>query len=369
MKKYNSKNERVKREYLSYLAEADGKSAPTIEAVQKSLLRFEKYNKLKDFATFNREQAIGFKKAIESTRTERSGVRLSKATILTTLRHLREFFKWLAQQPGYKSKIHLPDISYFNLRDKEVRAARAVKMKTFPTLAQIHQVLANMPDRDETAKRNRALIAFTILTGARAQALISLKLKHIDLERNLVNQDPREVKTKFSKQINTFFFPVGEEIRKIIMDWVAYLINKKLYDYEAPLFPRTRMTHNKELSFKAEGLEPIHWTTTSPIRKIFKEAFEFVGLPYYNPHSFRDTLVRLSNRFCNKPEEFKAWSQNLGHESVSITLDNYGNMDPYRQGELLQDMRYDQSSKKDYPLPFNNSKGETSKISAMASNS
>ena len=44
--------------------------------------------------------------------------------------------------------------------------------------------------------------------------------------------------------------------------------------------------------------------------------FEQAGLPYFNPHSFRKTLVQLGETTCQSPEEFKAWSQNLGHEGV-----------------------------------------------------
>ncbi len=41
MPKYHPKNARVKRDYFSYLAEAAGKSLQTLEAVGKSLLRYE----------------------------------------------------------------------------------------------------------------------------------------------------------------------------------------------------------------------------------------------------------------------------------------------------------------------------------------
>ena len=38
---------------------------------------------------------------------------------------------------------------------------------------------------------------------------------------------------------------------------------------------------------------------------------------------------------CQTPEELKAWSQNLGHEGVLITLTAYGNVRPSRQTEIL----------------------------------
>lgn len=63
-----------------------------------------------------------------------------------------------------------------------------------------------MPHQTDIEKRNRALIAFALLTGAQDSAIASMKLKHVDLIENCVNQDPREVNTKFSKTFNTFFF-------------------------------------------------------------------------------------------------------------------------------------------------------------------
>jgi len=338
MTKYNPKNERIKHAYFQFLAEADGRSLATIDGIRKALLRFEQYNRLKDFSTFNREQAIGFKKHLTETKAERSGKPLSLATVFSTLNHLKAFLKWVAQQPGYKSKIHLPDINYFSLTDKENRAAKASPLKKFPTLEQIRQVILAMPNTDEVAKRNRALIAFTITTGIRVQAMTSLKIKHVDLERYLVAQDPREVKTKFSKQINTYFFPVGEDLQQICMDWVLYLQKEKLYGYDAPLFPRTCLKHDENLSFQAAGLVPEPWSSTGPIREIFRAAFQAAGLPYYHPHSFRHTLGHLMRTRCKSIEEIQAWSQNLGHESPITTFTSYGHMNPYSQGEILKSL-------------------------------
>jgi len=47
---------------------------------------------------------------------------LSKATILTRLKHLKRFLKWLSRQTGYKRKIIIDDVEYLNLPDKDIRA-------------------------------------------------------------------------------------------------------------------------------------------------------------------------------------------------------------------------------------------------------
>ena len=86
------------------------------------------------------------------------------------------------------------------------------------------------------------------------------------------------------------------------------------------------------------GIERKHWGNATAIRKIFREAFQAAGLPYFNPHSLRNTLVQLGETMCKSPEEFKAWSQNLGHEGVLTTFRSYGAVGTRRQGEIIRDL-------------------------------
>ena len=189
-----------------------------------------------------------------------------------------------------------------------------------------------------------SLIAFTLLTGARDSAIASMKLKHVDLIENCVNQDAREVNTKFSKTFNTFFFPVGDEIRTIVAEWVTYLREEKLWGNDDPLFPATRVALGSSMQFAADGLDRKHWSNATPIRTIFRKAFTDAGLQYFNPHSFRNTIVRLGEEVCKTPEQFKAWSQNLGHEKVLTTFLSYGGVACQRQGEIIRDLATPQQS-------------------------
>ena len=338
MKKHNPANERIKRKYFAFLKEARRYSEPTVDAVAKALSRFESYANYRDFKTFHFEQAVAFKKHLAGQRGQQSGENLSKATLHATLTQLKKFFQWLAWQPGYKSRIQYADAEYFNLSDKDTRIATAKRQQRFPTMEQIKHVINSMPATTEIEKRNRALVAFTLLTGARDSAIASMKLKHIDLIAGCVNQDAREVKTKFGKTFNTYFFPVGEEIHSIISEWVSYLRDQKLWGNDDPLFPTTKIGLGANHQFEAIGLSREHWSNATPIRSIFREAFEWAGLSYFNPHSFRNTLVQLGEEVCKTPEQFKAWSQNLGHEKVLTTFLSYGEVACQRHGEIIRDL-------------------------------
>ena len=336
MNKHHSENERIKRKYFAYLKEAKRHSEPTVDAAAKALTRFEEYNRYRDFKAFHFEQAVAFKRHLADQTALRSGEKLSKATLHATLTQLKQFFQWLAREPGYKSRLQYSDADYFNLSEKDTRIATAQRVKKSPTLAQVKHVIQTMPDETEIERRNRAVVAFTLLTGARDSAVASMKLKHVDLIENCVHQDAREVRTKFSKTFTTYFFPVGEHVRQFVADWVRYLREEKLWSNDDPLFPATHIVLGSTRQFEPAGIESLHWNTASPIRKIFREAFERAGLPYFHPHSIRKTLARLGEQVCKSPEDFKAWSQNLGHEQVLTTFMNYGAVATERQADIIR---------------------------------
>jgi integrase len=196
-----------------------------------------------------------------------------------------------------------------------------------------------MPAATEIDRRNRALIAFAILTGARDGAIASFKLRHIDVAEGKIDQDAREVRTKFSKSFVTAFFPVGDDIRAVVADWVQHLRRDKLWGLDDPLFPATLVAVGENFRFEATGLERKHWSNAGPIRTIFRNAFAAAGFPYFNPHSFRKTLALLGGELCRTPEEYKAWSQNLGHEHVLTTFTSYGDVSSGRQTEIIRTMR------------------------------
>jgi len=197
-------------------------------------------------------------------------------------------------------------------------------------------MLDAMPTGNEIEQRDRALVSFALLSGARDRAIVSFKLKHVDIENELIEQDAREVRTKRAKTFTTWFFPVGDDIRKVFVDWLAFLREQKGFGPEDPLFPKTKVAPGDDLEFQAIGIDKAHWANTNPVRSIFREACALAGLPYFNPHSLRNTLVQLAYELKLDAERFKAWSQNLGHENCLTTFSSYGEIAPSRQAEIIR---------------------------------
>jgi integrase len=335
MSKYCPENERVKRDYAFFLQAASGKQDATIDAALRAIERFETSTGRKPFSKFHVEQARSFRAGIVD-QTGRNGHPLSAATMTTTLKHLRNFFLWLSREPGFRSKLNANDANYFTPSDQDRRIAGARREGPVPTLEDVVHVLRVMPGKTAIEKRNRAVIAFAILTGARDGALASLRVKHVNLPARSVFQDGREVNTKRRKTFTTNFFPVGPEPFDILADYVALLTKDLGFGPDDPLFPATQMAQKEDRNFAAVGLARSNWRTTGPIRQVFRDAFAAAGLPYVNPHAFRKTLVRLGETLCRSPEEWKAWSQNLGHESEMTTFVGYGQVPAHRQTEIIR---------------------------------
>jgi hypothetical protein len=100
------------------------------------------------------------------------------------------------------------------------------------------------------------VLGFGLLTGARDGAIASFKLKHLDLDRNLLEQDAREVRTKASKSFPTFFFPVGTDVRAIIVEWVDYLRTDKAVRVRRSAVPGQHRPRGREPSVSVRRDRP-----------------------------------------------------------------------------------------------------------------
>jgi len=340
MKKHNIKNERVKRKFIRWLREADGCCEATISNIEKAVLIYEEFTKAADFGLYSPDRAIEFKKYLK--KREFRGKLISITTYYTYLRHLRKFFTWLAWQPGYKSKISHDSIDYLKIKEKEERMATQTTPRNYPSLEYVTSLANSINIESEVDQRDRALISFTLLSGMRDEAIVTLPLDCFDEENLIINQNPRAgVRTKFSKYILTSLFRFDEKLLEYVVDWVKYLKRKGLGSAD-PLFPRSKNKQgNENLSFEsATEIEPIFWQGTGRIREIFKKRSQAAGLPYFPPHTFRHLAVDLALKHCRTGEEIKAISQNFGHEHIATTLSSYANYGSARLTEILKSIDF-----------------------------
>jgi integrase len=350
--KTNPRNDRAKRDYLVWLKEAKQRSPATVDQARHAIDRLESYTGYKEFSTFNKEQAIAFKANLLASKDGRTGKPISMATAHHVLKAVQDFMAWLHGQKPFRRRIPLADIAYLNLTTGEERQARTTAPRPYASVEEFRQAIFAMPTGSELERRDQTVMALLLATGMRDAALVGLKLRHIAIERGRVFQDPRDLKTKFRKAIETVFYPVGDDVLAVVVGWVAFLASEKQFGPDDPLFPKTAVAPDGQGNFAPQGLSREHWASAAPVRKIFSEAFRRIGLAYSSPHSVRNTLTQLAYQLQLTPEAFKAWSQNMGHDLPLTTLNSYGHVTIERQAEIIGGLR--------------NKKAETTADDAMA---
>ena len=332
-------NVRLRRAYWKHLTGGLGLAKATAKMRIVALEEFEAFTSYRDFKRFCSRDAEAFREHLRTKRSARTGEPLSASFLTQKLGSLHQFFAWLSQQQGYRRRLQPGTYEQFNPSRYEKALAKVRDQRPAPTPEEVEDALRAMPSGTEIEKRDRALVAFLALTGIRVQAVIGLKLKHVCLPNRTVRQDPREVHTKFGRDLLTSFYPIGGQAETIFADYVIWLRGEMGFRPDAPLFPRSCRVMGTRFSFAYDGSEPRHWKSKQAPQRIVRLAFTNLGFPNYGPHAFRHMLTALGLQLCDGHEEMKAWSQNLGHKRVRTTLDSYGEVPAARQAKILGEMR------------------------------
>lgn len=318
-------------DYQIHLKQALGRHDKTIDATLRHIRQFERLTDHRAFNRVDREAIIGYKQSLMASCNHEP--QLSASTLVHSFGAMKAFFKWLNAQPGYKSMrrdLH----EYFTPEKRLVKIANAPTEKRVPTKQDLASMIEMMPVSTLWERRDRAILALLFLTGVRDGALVTLRLKHVDVERRLVIQDAREVATKASKTMRTAWFPVGDLFEQIVIDWVDDLRSSGA-DGDAPLFPHA--FQNRWPGSPPQTFEFL--SSAAPVRKIVATAADQAHVERFTPHAIRSTIAQMIPDWGATPEERKALSQNLGHEHYRTTEMYYGALEEGRQHELVQSIR------------------------------
>ncbi|MEO5646497.1 MAG: site-specific integrase [Candidatus Paceibacterota bacterium] len=326
MTKTTYENERIKREFFEQLKGARGFAKSSVITHADAINQWETFTKNEDFSAYDKSRAIGFADWINTRPSKTKSGKISLVTQSNYLRRVKKFFIWLSEQPGYKSKILKSDVDYLRLSKADAQIARSGTTKKMPTFDDVRKIIEGINGKSEIEMRDRALISFALITGARISAIISLKMKSFDKELKQIDQNPGDgVKTKNSKRILTTFFPIGwDDPEKYFMEWYEYLESKD-FQSDDPIFPITEGAFvDGEHSYSKQTVGQNAWVATGAARKVFEKRCKNVSLPYFHPHSFRHLVVNILSKKRLTEEEKRAISMNLGHENVGTTFGSYG---------------------------------------------
>ncbi|MDM8347276.1 tyrosine-type recombinase/integrase, partial [Pseudochrobactrum sp. sp1633] len=298
------------------------------------IAQFDTHHQHRDYRNVHRDNVISYKNRLEERLSVPDKKQLSASTIVHSLIALKKFFQWLEQKTMVKlSSAGLGE--YFSpSRELSALAAAPTADLFIPSMEQLRDLILFMPSVSLIHRRDRAILAVFALTGVRISALLSLRIQHVDIETRSIFQDARFVQTKNKKTMRTKWFPVGEDIENILIDWVIENLNNGANPTD-PLFLRAMdpIRLLKEPAYSG----PLRDQGT--VRKTIECACKNIGIQKFKPHAVRSTLARFGNELCRSQKQLKAWSQNLGHENIKTTDSCYAKLDVSDQFAVLDELR------------------------------
>lgn len=324
---YNAGNERIIKQYLEHLRNANGSDAKTLNAIHKSIRCFEVLTDFADLDKFNADTAKQFREKVRE-------LDLSASYLLRISKDVQNFIHWLSHEPKGR-KVKYNDACYLNLTRNEANRARASGYKPHHEYTTLLQIVRAMPSETIVDQRNKAIVALIILASPRINELTHMRLDSIKEDPKsgayFLDINPRYVKgVKFQKPRQATLLNIPD-LRQIVMDWAEHLKNNEGFGQSDPLFPVIKSTFAKDMqSCRTIVNNPISVNLTN---RIFKAACESAGYESYGVHSVRRTRARFMEQET-ADERMVATQQDLGHNSLGTTRGNYGSLSPTRQHQL-----------------------------------
>jgi len=337
----NNSNLRWLYDYRVFLESNQEFDPRTIDEHLRALARMSAFLGHKPYQQIVVADVRRFKDELRRRRELGGSQGLSSSTLAHTLDRCGAFFRWLQRRPGIQMDPDLP--GYFKLSRRERAAGSSMVKETSLTFDQALCLFAAMPASTPIEFRNRAIIAMFITTGIRVAALVTLRGKHVNTQTRWINQDPREVSTKFGKHIRTYCLDVGSGLLDAIRQWSRWH-QANGFGQEAPFFLPNRYMQPNEIGLgyrSAETGSPDCWKSDDPIQRIIRDAAQAAGIleEGISSHDFRKILHPfLSKRGKMIIIEEVALQLNFGHTPSETVRKHYASMQDSGREEVLDDL-------------------------------
>lgn len=199
------------------------------------------------------------------------------------------------------------------------------------------------------------MVSIAFLAALRADTITSLLIGHLDICNQVVVQNGRSSRTKNGKSRRIKFFPVSPIFSKFVIAWKEELLEFGFEDRDA-LFPGDKMLARNAAKPRSDAVPAM--SSTHAVATAFETASARLGKSF-SPHSAKHLIGRLSFTICKSPEEQKAWSLNMGHESEDVTLRYYKQIPDERVFDIFEqfgEVSADSSDDKELMLRYHEHK-------------
>ena len=323
----NPVNEEIKQNYRFYLKhQRDFKlNNDSIKDKMSKIDKYDEFFNYADFMSFDTNKGVKYYDYLIE-RFEQNQIEMT--TVLSYLMTIKEFLYWYFINHKCKArKKLLESLVTLEPKDEHRRLAQRLEYVEYPTHEEFEQIIS-FPEETILDKRDKAILTFLYLSGARVGAVATATIKSFDEKRRIFFQDPLEgIKTKRSKHIISILLKFDKKYYECIRSWINFLKVECGFRGIDPLFPVVKDVVKKNF-MNGEG----------DYRKMIAKRCRDVSLPEYHPHAFRHAHIYKALSYVRNGWQFRALSQNVGHESMMTILEKYAKMRPDEYMRILREM-------------------------------
>ncbi len=240
---------------------------------------------------------------------------LAPASITRALSVARQFFAFArAEWPHNYKPITESWISSLQ-PPRHIRNPALLPVRKFWTLEDVRKI-ASVSTATLREERGKVAVCMLFLSGMRADALASMPISCVDLERNEIHQLPEAgVRTKNRKAAITYLLDIPD-LFDVVRSWDSRLRAMPMQSLWYSTVSRDGMT-------LTSTTKPHHKRATVIARDV-QMICELAGVSYLSPHKLRHGHVVHALKQARNMADLKGISQNVMHSSVVITDQVYG---------------------------------------------
>lgn len=193
--------------------------------------------------------------------------------------------------------------------------------REYYTLEEVRAMLA-VPAETLREQRAQAAIALLFLSGMRVSALASLPIQALDLANLRVLQLPSlGVLTKNKKSAITSLLDIPDLLHAVQI-WDEFIKSKNYKPNALWLAP---LKHDNSDIYEVTH---VHQNRRSMVSKDVQILCKKANIPYQKIHNFRHGHIVYARSLASTPEQIKAISENVMHETTEITDKTYAKLKP-----------------------------------------
>lgn len=243
----------------------------------------------------------------------------------------RAFLRWAK----FRYERRFVALPYYWIEDLTPPAGQKARVSNYVHVDEVHKIINMKIDRSNLALwRDQAMACMLFLSGARADAAVSLPIKAVHLDESLPSIEQKTelgVRTKNGKSSTTYLHTISDLVG-FVREWDGFV--RANFPGDSPWYvPIHQQWGEQTTKILVPGSNRTHI-----LRKRLRIIAELAGMPYKPPHKYRHGYAVYGLERCQTMTQYHSLSRNMLHESIATTDKIYVQFEEMERGRILSEI-------------------------------